>query len=126
MMARNENKNAEKPTLVSSNDPRKMCADSRRVQLGSNHPLGMTLSENILEEISIRHELSSAPDVTDNANAIEIGLGKINLEDDYDPTMMGRNENKKAENLPWFQAMTLERCVPIQEGYNQAVTIRQE
>ena len=49
MVARDENKNAEKPALVSSNDTRKMYADSGRVQLGSNHPLGMTLSENIFK-----------------------------------------------------------------------------
>ena len=80
--------------------------------------------EYIVEEISLRHQLGSAPDVTDNANASEIGSGKVYLEDDYDPTMVARDENKNAENLPWFQVMTLERCVPIQEGYNQAVIIR--
>ena len=34
-----------------------MCADSGRVQLGSNHPLGMTLSENIFKKsIGIKTE----------------------------------------------------------------------
>ena len=50
MVAKDENKNAEKPTLVSSNDIRTMCANSGRIQLGSNHPLGITLSENIFKE----------------------------------------------------------------------------
>ena len=49
MVARDENTNAEKPALFSSVYTRKMCADSGRVQLGSNHPLGMTLSENIFK-----------------------------------------------------------------------------
>ena len=45
-MARNENEIAEKSDLVPNNDTRKICIESVRVQSGSNHPLGMTLSEN--------------------------------------------------------------------------------
>ena len=53
--------------------------------------------EYIVEEISLRHQLGSDPDVTDNANASEIGSGKVNLEDDYDPTMVANDENTNAE-----------------------------
>ena len=52
--------------------------------------------EHIVEEISLRHQLGSAPDVTDNANASEIGSGKVNLEDDHDPTIVTMDENKNA------------------------------
>ena len=50
MEARDENKDAEKPGLISDNDTRKMYGDSDRIHLGNNHSLRMTLSENIVEE----------------------------------------------------------------------------
>ena len=53
--------------------------------------------EYIVEEISLRHELGWAPDVIDNANTSEIGSGKVNLEDDYDPTMVASDENANVE-----------------------------
>ena len=45
-----------------------------------------------MEGINLRHELDSAPDVTDNANACGIGSGKVNLEDEVDLTIVARDE----------------------------------
>ena len=54
------NKNAEKSNLVSNNDTKKICADSRKAQSGSMypfHPPGMTLSESIFKKsIGIKTE----------------------------------------------------------------------
>ena len=51
MMTRDEDKNAEKPTLVSSKDTRQICDNSGMIQVGLNHPLGMISSANTLEKL---------------------------------------------------------------------------
>ena len=64
MMTRDEDKNAEKPALVSSNDTRTMCGDSGRIQLGSNHSIRITLSENIAKKGIV---LETKPGLTKHA-----------------------------------------------------------
>ena len=97
MVAKDENKNVEKPVLVPSKDTREMCGNSGIIQVGGNHPLGMGLSVNTVEKIGLKNELDSASDKTNNANTGEIGSGKINLKDNYDPTMGARDEDKNVE-----------------------------
>ena len=42
----------------------------------------------VVEGISLRHQLGSAPDVADNPIANELGSRKVNLKNDNDPTMV--------------------------------------
>ena len=49
-----------------------------------------------VEEINLRHQLGSAPDVADNAVANELGSGKVSPEKDYDLTMVVSDENMHA------------------------------
>ena len=74
--------------------------------------------ECIVGEISLRYQLGSAPDVTNNANASEIGSRKAYLEDDNDPTMVARDKKENTEKPVLVQVKTLEKCVAIQERYN--------
>ena len=50
-----------------------------------------------VEELNLRHQLGSAPDVADNAGANELGSRKMNLEDDYNLTMVVSDENANEE-----------------------------
>ena len=95
MVAKDENRNVEKSAPTPSKDTREICGNSGIIQVDIDHPLGMILSVNTLEKIGLRNELSSASDMTDNAKTGEIGSGKVNLKDNYDPTMGARDENKK-------------------------------
>ena len=64
--------------------------------------------EYAMEEISIKHQHDSPPNVTDIASAGGIGSEKVNLEDDVDLTIVARDKNKNAENSD------TRKCVAIQ------------